>query len=345
MINKKYKIFIRKETCSNEFRCPIIPADIIKLNNIGFDVYVESSLYRCFNDNEYIKNGAIIINDSWFNYNDYIIIGLKKLNDLNKLNNHIHVYFSHSYKNQNESNIILSQFKKSNSILYDFEYFLENNKRIIAFGYYAGISGCGLGLLQFLFNLKKQKIVNLKYWCSIQHLINDINLYDSNYNNITNFNNIKICVIGSNGRCGNGVQYLLKLLNINYFCLNKNDDKCNLIDFDIIFNCINLQENIGVWFDENTKFYKNIIIVDISCDYNNPNNPIKIYNNNTTCIQPVFSYNNYVDIIAINNLPSLLPKDSSTYFSNILTILLLEYDKSNSWINNMKIYYENINKK
>ena len=101
MIKKNYKIYIRNETYDNEFRCPIIPSDVIILNKFGFTVYVESSLHRCFNDNEYIKNGAIIINDSWFNYNDYIIIGLKKLNELNKLNNHIHVYFSHSYKNQN----------------------------------------------------------------------------------------------------------------------------------------------------------------------------------------------------------------------------------------------------
>jgi saccharopine dehydrogenase (NAD+, L-lysine-forming) len=111
--------------------------------------------------------------------------------------------------------------------------------------------------------------------------------------------------------------------------------------FDILYNCICLDDSSNeLWFDKNTEFTKKILIVDISCDYNKPNNPINIYKEATTFENPVYKYNDFVDIIAINNLPSLLPIDSSIYFSNILAILLLEYDKSNTWINNMKKYYE-----
>ena len=119
--------------------------------------------------------------------------------------------------------------------------------------------------------------------------------------------------------------------------------------FDILYNCICLDNKYSeVWFDENTFFPKNIVIVDISADYTKPNNPIKIYNNNTTFENPVYKYNNNVDIIAINNLPSLLPKDSSNYFSNILLQLLIQlllnYNNVYWHINLMK-YYEMINKK
>lgn len=339
MTEKLYKIFIRKETYDNEFRCPIIPSDIPILNNYGFEVYVESSSTRCFSDSEYNNNGAIIVNNSWNNYKNYIIIGIKELNNIHKLDKHIHIYFSHSYKNQTNSDIILYNFKKSESILYDLEYFLENNKRIITFGFFAGIVGGGLGILQYFLKNNNKKLNKLSYWESINDLISHIN-----FNKTTNTENIKICIIGSNGRCGMGVKNLLIKLDIPFISLNKNDSKNDLQDYDIIYNCINLQENIGTWFDSNTKFYKNIAIVDISCDYNNINNPIKIYNNKTTWEDPVYSYNEFVDIIAIDNLPSLLPYESSTQFSNILVKLLQLYPTNHYyWKNNYEIFKNKIN--
>ena len=79
--------------------------------------------------------------------------------------------------------------------------------------------------------------------------------------------------------------------------------------FDILYNCICLDNSSNeIWFDKSTIFTKKLLIVDISCDYTKPNNPINIYKEPTTFENPVYKYNNYVDIIAINNLPSLLPK-------------------------------------
>ena len=105
-----------------------------------------------------------------------------------------------------------------------------------------------------------------------------------------------------------------------------------------------------VWFDKNTIFNKNIVIVDISCDYNKINNPLKLYFNLTSWEEPVYKYNRYVDIIAINNLPSLLPKESSDEFSNIFKDLLLDYnndsnnDSKKYWSNNLNIYLSKIDK-
>ena len=111
-----------------------------------------------------------------------------------------------------------------------------------------------------------------------------------------------------------------------------------------IYNCINLEKNIGTWFNKDTIFNNNLIIVDISCDYNNKYNPIQIYNNKTTWIEPVYSYNKYVDIIAIDNLPSLLPFESSKQFSSILIELLRTFnnDYKNYWKNNLSIYLDKI---
>ena len=84
------------------------------------------------------------------------------------------------------------------------------------------------------------------------------------------------------------------------------------------------KHSTDIWFDKNTVFENPIIIVDISCDCSKPNNPIQIYDNPTSWSEPVYNYNEMVSIIAINNLPSLLPKDSSDYFSGVFTELILE---------------------
>lgn len=336
--NKINRIFIRKEIFQNEFRCPIIPTDIQTLISYGFIVYVESCNNRCYKDEEYINNGAIVVIDSWVNYNDFIILGIKNLYNIELLNNSCHIYFSHSYKNQLDSQYILNMFKKTNSILYDLEYFIENNQRIITFGYYAGVVGSSLGLIQYYLKLSNKKLINLNYWNSI----NDLYLDVKKYIDITNIPSI--CIIGPNGNCGNGVKYILNLLNIPYTSYGRNDNKYGLEKYDIIYNCISLNEKINIWFDNDTIFNKNLVICDISCDYNNSYNPIKIYNNKTTWTEPIYSYNKFVDIIAIDNLPSLIPSDSSIEFSSKMLELLKNFndDKFNHWINNYNIFIKHL---
>lgn len=334
------KIFIRNETYNNEFRCPIVPKDVNILLTCGFIVYIESSNTRCYKDEDYKKNGAIIVNNKWFNYNSFLILGIKELDNIELLNNNNHVYFSHSYKNQTDAEYILNLFKKSNSLLFDLEYFIENNKRMISFGYYAGIVGCGLGLLQYLLKLENKKLNNLKYWDSKNDLFMEIEHYFKKY-----YIRPSICLIGPNGKCGSGVKFLLNLFHLKYTSLKSTDSKDNLKQYDIIFNCINLTEDIGTWFDYNTIFNKNLVISDISCDYNNPNNPIKIYHNKTSWEKPIYSHDKYVDIIAIDNLPSLLPFDSSIEFSSKMIKLLKTYnnDEFNYWNNNYEFYKKKIN--
>jgi saccharopine dehydrogenase (NAD+, L-lysine-forming) len=332
-------IFLRKEIYENEYRCPLVPNDINILCNYGFTIFVQSSETRCFTNYEFEKAGAIITDKSWDNFSNCLIIGIKELDNIDKLNSHTHVYFSHSYKNQNGANILLQYFKKSNSYLYDLEYFVnEQNKRLIAFGYYAGFIGAGLGLLQYLKKTNGNKLSNLKYWNSSQEIIDNINNYKIP-------DKISICIIGSTGRCGKGAQALFNTLGINFIELSSQDPKTNLESYDIVVNCICLSKPVGIWYDYTTPFYKNTVIADISCDYTSLNNPIKLYNNRTTWEEPIFSYNKLVDIIAIDNLPSLLPSESSAEFSSILTDLLLQYncDLNGYWANNLETFKNKIN--
>lgn len=335
-------IYIRSELNKNECRTPIIPTDIQILIEHGFKIYIESSNNRIFSDEEYENNGAIITLMKWYDslFSNALIIGLKELDNFDKLNLHKHLFFSHSYKNQINSKNILSAFYKSNSIIYDFEYFInKSKKRLISFGFYAGLIGCALGILQYL---KKDNINDLKIWKSEKDLIDDITKYDLS---IFDKDDIKIGIIGANGNCGNGVKYLLNKLYIKHTIIDRNNDKKLFSKYNIFYNCILLNPlSNDIFFDEKTIFDNRLIIVDISCDNYINNNPIKLYKNNTTWNSPVYKYNDKVDIISIENLPSLLPYDSSKYFSKLCCQLLLQYndDKNNYWNNLKKIYYENV---
>jgi saccharopine dehydrogenase (NAD+, L-lysine-forming) len=328
-------IYLRKELNINEHRTPITPKDIGKLIFNKFVVYVESSNTRVYSDEDFKKYGAIITKEHWSNFNG-LIIGLKEIDNLNLLKNHTHIYFSHSYLHQNNSEKILTSFLNSKSIIYDLEFFIdENSNRLLTFSYWAGLVGTILAIMQYYNKINKlSNINNLKSWKTLLHLYSDLN--------IINFDNsVKIAIIGLNGNCSQGAQYILDYCNFEYDCFDKNSDKTKLIDYDIVINCIKLNvDSKEIWFNSNTKFYKNIVISDVSCDYTKYNNPINIYNNCTTWSEPVYSYNKYVDIIAIDNLPSLIPKESSDEFSSKLLKLILDYenDEKKYWLFNKKIF-------
>lgn len=337
MTNNSVILYLRNEENINEYRTPLTPNDTKILLENDFIIYIQSSDTRIYTNDEYKKVGCIITDDPWYDskFKHALIIGIKEMKDLDKLLNNNHVFFSHSYKNQIGSDVILRAFYDSLSTIYDFEYFLDaNNKRIIAFGYHAGTVGCVLGLKQYS---NRRGVNNLVPWMSFESMINYVK------DSISSIVGAKIAIIGADGRCGKGVQSVLKLFNLNFVNFDSRiDDIETLKTFDIIFNCIVLDKEYNkIWFDTDNKVNKKIVIVDISCDYSKPNNPIKLYNNPTTWNEPVFSFNEYIDIIAINNLPSLLPKESSDNFSKTFLNLLLEYknnDVNNLWKKNYDIY-------
>lgn len=345
------EIFIRNEINLMEHRAPIIPTNIKKLIDNGYKVYVESSSHRIYKDEEYEYYGAIITNKPWYDpkFENALIVGIKEIPHIELLYKHKHLYFSHAYKNQIGSQEILSEFSKSSSILYDFEYFLdENNKRIISFGYYAGIVGGVLGIKQFLHkkqyhDTNQKNITNLNYWKSEEWMMEEIQEIKK-YNQE---NKITIVIIGSmNGNCSKGVVNILNKLNLPYSFLDKTVNKTNLKEYDIVYNCILLNGEFNeIWFSKEMEFNKDLVIVDISCDYSKKNNPIQIYDKETTWVQPVFSYNDKIDIIAVNNLPSLLPTHSSAYFSEKcveLLIQLIQGDPNYYWEKNKEIFWNKI---
>jgi saccharopine dehydrogenase (NAD+, L-lysine-forming) len=239
-----------------------------------------------------------------------IIMGLKEF-DMTKtaLLNKKHFYFSHAFKGQENSHVIINSFQENGGHIYDYEYIVdENGRRIIAFGYWAGFAGMYLGLLQY-----KDRGARELAPTSASEIRNVLREYGAKP---------KITICGARGRCGLGCLELLKIADITPHICEKGERIPE--DTEIFINAIYLSpDSTVVFFDEdNIANYERLrVIVDISCDIHAKNNPIRLeYPNPKGWLT---KYTDNIDIICIDNLPSLLPNDSSDEFSKKLTELFL----------------------
>lgn len=96
-----------------------------------------------------------------------------------------------------------------------------------------------------------------------------------------------------------------------------------LMESDIFINCIYLSSPIPPFLDKATlsRGGRLSVIVDVSCDATNPHNPLPFYNRTTTFDDPLITVTeggHTFDIVAIDHLPTLLPRESSDRFSNDL---------------------------
>jgi saccharopine dehydrogenase (NAD+, L-lysine-forming) len=292
------RIFIRAETYPNEFRTPLTPHDVRTLLEEGHSVIVQSSDTRCFTDEEYMEDGAIISYKPWYQQDpDALIIGLKELDHLEKLAGHVHVYFSHALKGQEGGSKILEAFHNSNSTLYDLEDFAQNGNRLITFGYYAGVVGAFLGVKAFGSELGPLRPTSLTELSVCEPITASIG-------------------IAGAGRTSKGVQRILDSLGLSYTVL-KRGDHIDPTRFDIFFNCICLSPDYKEKWSLDSA--KPLLIVDISCDASKPNSPLPPIR--TTWSEPVYRSGN-LSVIAIDNLPSLIPREASMDFSSCMADLI-----------------------
>ena len=76
------------------------------------------------------------------------------------------------------------------------------------------------------------------------------------------------------------------------------------------------------------------VIGDIACDPDSDYNPIPIYSAPTTWRKPGLNISSHppLDVMAIDNLPSLLPKESSIDFAEQLFPYLMDFNGKNHFV-------------
>ena len=157
---KKMYLGIRREDKNPwEKRVAIVPDDLRRiLKNEQIGCIVQPSLdHRVFQDHFYQSVGAEISEDL---EKSKIIFGIKEIPKEKFLKNKVYVFFSHVIKGQPYNMSMLKRLMEQGCSLIDYEKIEdENNRRLIFFGRYAGLSGMVETLHAFGQRLESKQIM------------------------------------------------------------------------------------------------------------------------------------------------------------------------------------------
>ncbi len=350
----KVHIWLRAETKPHEQRTALSPKGAKALIDAGFKVTVECSSQNIFHQSLYQEvNAELATQGSWIDAPvDAIILGLKELPEDNFPLIHQHIYFAHAYKEQAGWQALLSRFKAGGGELFDLEYLVDvQQRRIAAFGYWAGFAGAALAVLAWA-NQQQQvtpPLMDISSYKDKQQLLADIG---QALNKLAN--KPKLLVIGAKGRSGSGAVDLAKALSLEVLEWDLVETKKGgpfeqINQVDIFVNCVLISQDLPPFITKellNKEQRKLSVIVDVSCDPYGSYNPLPIYQQCTTFQTPCLRIddNQILDLIAIDHLPSLLPKESSEdYGEQLLTHLLTLDDKRQGvWPNAQALFQQKI---
>ncbi|SEK76874.1 saccharopine dehydrogenase (NAD+, L-lysine-forming) [Colwellia chukchiensis] len=351
----KAHIWLRAETKPHEQRTALSPQGAKTLVDAGFKVSVECSSQNIFDQALYRQvNAEIVEQGSWINApKDAIVLGLKELPEDDFPLIHQHIYFAHAYKEQAGWQDLLSRFKRGGGELYDLEYLVdEQQRRVAAFGYWAGFAGAALSVLA---------------WANQQQGMTpplaDIHSYQDKEQLLTVLKQAisqvdtqpQLLVIGAKGRSGSGAVDLAKALSLDVLEWDLAETKkggpfVEITQADIFVNCVLVNQDLPPFITKELLKQperKLSVIVDVSCDPYGSYNPLPIYQQCTTFKTPCLRLDesNILDLIAIDHLPSLLPKESSEdYGEQLVKHLLTLDDKSQGvWPAALALFKRKIN--
>lgn len=320
-------LWLRHETRQTEQRAAITPDDAGRLVRGGATVTVEESPQRIFDIEEYRDAGCRIVPAAaWFDADpEVVVVGIKELPVLPAALRHRHVYFGHAYKNQEGAQELLGRFVAGGGTLLDAEYLTDSaGRRLATFGYWAGYVGAALAVLRHRGRLD----VPLHPYAK-----SDL---DAALAARPGEDPPRVLVIGAHGRCGQGARDALTVAGAAVTGWDVDEtrvlDRPALLGQDILINTVLVREPVEpfVTHRDLDAGRRLSLVCDVSCDVTSELNPLPIYQRVTSWPEPVVRLRNGdtpLDLIAIDNLPSLLPREASTAFSAQLTPLLAGIDE------------------
>jgi saccharopine dehydrogenase (NAD+, L-lysine-forming) len=349
------KLFwLRAETKEFEYRRGLSPDSVNKLIDAGHEVIVEDSEDSIIKASDYENVGAkIVAANSWIKDApaDAIIVGLKALpGDLPEYK-HTHIYFAHVYKEQDGWQEVLTKFKKGNGKIIDLEYMVdENSRRVCAFGYWAGYVGASLAVL--FSNDEKQKAAISALQEKRSFIDKDALIrFVKDYSNPSG-NGI---VLGCLGRSGKGATDFFKDVSWSVIGWDKIDTQGGgpfpqILNYDVFVNCVLSTAKIPPFLTHDIlqENHKLKVISDVTCDPDSDCNVLPLYDKATDLDDPILtikSASGDVSLVAIDNLPSILPKESTFDFSDQLEEFLIHYDENTGPLKrSLDVFHESLKK-
>lgn len=324
-------LWVRAESRDNEERVGITPQGAAKLIAAGFRVTVEESTQRILPLADYVAVGCAVAPEfSWPQApDDAIIFGLKELPSDGSPLRHRHIMFGHAYKGQPAGQVLLDRFKAGGGTLYDLEYLTHaDGRRVAAFGYWAGYAGAAVSLMCWIAQQHGRIAGPVKAYPSANHLLADLQeaLMALGTDRPT------ALIIGALGRVGSGAADLCTAMGVATTQWDMAETASGgpfpeVLRHDIFLNCILARPGTPVFVPASAKTAPRTLCVigDVACDPDSDFSPIKVYDRTTTWDAPALRVhdNPVLDVTAIDNLPSMLPAESSADFAEQLLPHLL----------------------
>jgi saccharopine dehydrogenase (NAD+, L-lysine-forming) len=324
-------LWVRAEQRDNETRVGLTPEGAKTLLAAGCRVTVEASPTRVIPDADYAAAGCEMApSHSWPEAPaDTIIFGLKELPEDGTPLPHRHIMFGHAYKGQPAGLRLLRRFRAGGGTLLDLEYLLDDSaRRVAAFGYWAGYAGAAVALKCWIAQQRGGIAGALAAYPTSHHLLSDL---QSNLVSLGSHRPTAL-IIGALGRVGTGAADLCTAMGVATTRWDMAETASGgpfpeILAHDLFFNCILARPGTPVFVqrDAGTRPRKLSVIGDIACDPDSDFSPIKVYDHVTTWATPAHRVHDAppLDVTAIDNLPSLLPLESSEDFAGQLLPCLL----------------------
>ena len=334
-------IWVRAEQRANETRVGLTPDGAAALLNAGFSVTVEASNSRAIATQDYADAGcATAPEHTWPNApKDAIIFGLKELPDDGTPLQHRHIMFGHAYKGQFTGRTLLQRFKAGGGTLLDLEYLTNDlGRRVAAFGYWAGFAGAAVTLKCWAAQQQGKTAGAVAPYPNADALKSAV----ADEIQTTGSPAPTALIIGSLGRVGTGAADLCRAMGLSVTGWDMAETASGgpfpeILEHDLFFNCILAGPSTPAFVrpDAPTSPRKLRVIGDIACDPDSDYNPVQVYTRATTWDEPGLRVHDDppLDVMAIDNLPSMLPLESSEDFAGQLlpTLLELSGDKNGVW--------------
>lgn len=209
------KIGILRETKNPvDNRVALIPSQISRLKKEfpNADFKIQPSNLRAYSDEEYRSEG-VDIDDNLEDCD--LILGIKEASVDSLIPNKHYIFFGHIAKKQEYNIPLFKAFIEKGITFSDYEYLVDDEgKRLVAFGWYAGVVGVyytlqGWGERTGLYSLPKPDM-HFSVETEIEAL-----------RNITQYlTHIKILVTG-NGRVSQGAQYMLDSIGAKHLSIEE----------------------------------------------------------------------------------------------------------------------------
>ncbi|MDJ0661487.1 MAG: NAD(P)-dependent oxidoreductase [Crocosphaera sp.] len=320
---------IREEKNPPDSRVPLTPEQCQYLMQIdqNLEIVIQSSEKRCFSDLEYQEKGVSVVDD----ISDCdILLGVKEVPINVLIPNKTYLFFSHTHKKQPYNRKLLQTILQKKIRLIDYECLCDQQeKRVIAFGHWAGVVGAHNAILAWG---KRHQTFALKP----MHQCHDFAEAKTYYKNLS-LPNFKIVITGD-GRVSNGAATVLDLMKIKQVSppdfLNKNfsypvytklsvqnmyhkkgEDIFNESDYyeypekyvssfkpytkvsDIMINGIYWEKGVPIFFtkeDMKKDDFKIKVIADVTCDIA-PDASIPCTIRPSTIADPIYGYDPYLE--------------------------------------------------